>query len=1253
MVSLLQSSTGLAATKSNPVDVLFLSSYHTGDKWTDELVAGVRSVLQKNGEYDVHVEHLDSRRHGKERYDVYFGDYLKNKYAAIPVAVAIVADDAAFHFFLRFRKEVFPDLPLVFCGVNNFDPVLIQGERLVTGVNEALDIVGTVNLALELVPWAAKMVVVGSDAGQGKKNLELFHAAAPQFKRALEIIELVDVRRDEAPEVLGRLPENTVLFRMANLREQADGDVSLQESARLLSRYTNAPVFTFWEFDIGQGAVGGIVASGLHQGRTAAELALRILEGESADAIPVVMRSPNVPMFDYAQVRRFGLDVQKLPESSVFVNKPFSFYERLKKVVWIVVAVMALMAVSIVALLVVLRTRRKSEQAIRANERFLNSLLETIPNPLFYKDSQGRYQGCNTAFAGQLGLTPEQVIGRTVHDVYDAAYAAIYANKDEELLQHPGVQTYESRMRDSQGRVRDIVVYKATYGDGDDQAAGIVGVILDITERKHGEEALRASENRLKLMVEHLPSGAVLVEEGRLLVNKTCATITGYEPEELATLDDWFRCLYRSRSVEARMLYERDRSERFKTPREMTIIRKDGVERNVEFFCYVDDRVEVWLLNDITQRKRAAEEEQRIKERLTSIFRAAPVGIGVVIDRVFQEVNDTFCTMLGYDADELLGNSSLMIYPSQEEYDDVGTKKYAQINAAGVGSVETRFLTKDGRTLDILLSSCPLDSADLSKGVTFTALDISHLKRTERELRAREEAIRESEARYRLLVENAGDVIFLSDRTGRLVDVNAEAERQSGFSREELLRARLQDLVLELDLRQLQELLRPDSPRRTITFQAAHLCRDGGSRPIEVRAAAVEKDGMPLILGIARDITERKQVQEMLQKAKEAAESANRSKSEFLANMSHEIRTPLNGVMGMLQLVRAAPLNEELRQYVEAAALSCKRLTALLSDILDLSKIEAGKMEIVNEIFDPSKTMEEVEGVFGLAAAQKGVILDRYVDPGVPNLMLGDALRFRQVLLNLVGNAVKFTNQGRVSIKAWSLPGTKEGTVRLYVSIADTGPGMTPELIGTIFEPFAQGEASFTRKHQGAGLGLPIVKRLVRLMGGSLALESDPGVGSVFHLCIPFAKATVEVLEDVPMVPAEDVGPQTRYRILLVEDEAVNQLATKRLLEFQGHEVHTAGDGQEALQALRERVFDLVLMDVQMPVMDGITATRIIRESPEFAAVSTTPIVALTAYAMGGDRERFLNAGMDDYLSKPVEEEVLNDVIRRVMSNRG
>jgi PAS domain S-box-containing protein len=1242
-----------ASTPHHATDILLLSSYHAGDSWTDELVAGVRSVLQANGVHDIHVEHLDARRHGKEAYDAYFRDYLRRKYADIPLALAIVADDAAFEFFLRFRREFFPELPLVFCGVNNFNPSHIQGERLVTGVNETLDIAGTVNLALKLVPRAERLAVVGGDSGVAKKNLELFHAAAPQFERALEIIELLDVRRGETSEVLGSLPERTLLFRMANLREDGGGDLSLQESAHLISQHANAPMFTFWEFDIGHGAVGGIVASGFQQGRAAAELARRILEGESADAIPVVMQSPNVPMFDFARMRSFGFKEAKLPESAEFVNKPFSLSERLKKVVWTVLALMALMVVSIVALLVALHTRRKSERVSRANERFLRSLLETIPNPIYYKDAQGRYLGCNNAFAEMLGLTREQVIGRTVHEVNQGELASFFTDKDTELMQTPGVQVYEGRLRDGQGQIRDVLLSKATYTGASEEVAGIVGMILDITERKRGEEALRESENRLKLMVEHLPSGAVFVEGERLLVNTTCATITGYAPEELAGLDDWFRCLYGEKAAEVRTLYEHDRAEGFRSPREITIIRRDGVERGVEFFCYLDDTVEVWLLNDITQRKEAEAAEKRIRERMASILRAAPVGIGVVKDRVFQEVNHTFCRMLGYGAEELVGNSSLMVYPSREEYDDVGTRKYAQINAAGVGSVETRFRTKDGRVLDILLSSCPLDPEDLGRGVTFTALDISHLKRTERELRASEESIRESEARFRLLVENAGDAIFLSDKTGRFVDVNAEAERQCGFSRDELLRARFQDIVPELDTRLLLDLLRPDSPRRTVTFQTTHLCRDGGTRPIEVRAAAVDKDGVPHVLGIARDITERKQVQEMLQRAKEAAESANRSKSEFLANMSHEIRTPLNGVMGMLRLVRAAPLNDELREYVEAAALSCKRLTALLSDILDLSRIEAGKMEIVNDVFDPRKAMAEVEGVFGLTAANKGVILECSMDQGVPRLLLGDVMRLRQVLLNIVGNAVKFTSRGAVSVKAWALPGVHADGVRLYVAVSDTGPGMTPELMETIFEPFAQGEASYTRKHQGAGLGLPIVKRLVRLMGGSLALESAPGEGSVFHLCIPFALAGEGERAASDAEPVEAVGPRVCYRILLVEDELVNQLATKRLLQMQGHDVHTAENGLQALQALREKLFDLVLMDVQMPEMDGLEATRMIREAQEFAAIAAIPIVALTAYAMDGDRERFLAAGMDDYLAKPVDEVMLADVIRRVMTSKG
>jgi signal transduction histidine kinase len=398
---------------------------------------------------------------------------------------------------------------------------------------------------------------------------------------------------------------------------------------------------------------------------------------------------------------------------------------------------------------------------------------------------------------------------------------------------------------------------------------------------------------------------------------------------------------------------------------------------------------------------------------------------------------------------------------------------------------------------------------------------------------------------------------------------------------------------------------------------------------------------------VMHDITELKRTEETLRLARNQAEAGNRAKSEFLANMSHEIRTPLNGVIGMLQLMDMSPLNEEQRECLRAAQKSAARLSRLLSDILDLSRVEAGKLSVQDADFSVAGLRESLRELFGLAAEEKGLALEVSIDERVPPLLVGDETRLRQILFNLVGNAIKFTEKGRVRVEASALPAAGDNRQRVLFTVQDTGVGIAEDRLTDIFEPFVQAEGSFTRSFQGAGLGLSIVRRLVTLLRGGLTVDSAAGEGTTFYLSLPFALPGAPPAPAGPPTPLSGARSGLPPRILLAEDDEVSLLAAARLLEKSGYAVTTAKDGQEAVRLFAEQDFDLILMDVQMPIMDGLEAARSIRESG--AARAGVPIIALTAYAMAGDREKFLAAGMDDYLAKPVQLDELTAAILRTL----
>jgi PAS domain S-box-containing protein len=524
--------------------------------------------------------------------------------------------------------------------------------------------------------------------------------------------------------------------------------------------------------------------------------------------------------------------------------------------------------------------------------------------------------------------------------------------------------------------------------------------------------------------------------------------------------------------------------------------------------------------------------------------------------------------------------------------------------------------------------------------------------------RRRALATTDERAMLRALVDNLPDFIYAKDAECRFLLANTSVARHMGTTPDQLLGKTDFDFFPP-DL----AVAYSEDERRVMRSGQALINREEAGLDASGNALTLLTTKVPLrdeqgrvigILGIGRDITARVKVEAEVRAAREAAEAANRAKSDFLANMSHEIRTPMNGVLGMADLLMQTRLDPEQQDFAETIRQSGRSLLTVINDILDFSKIEAGKLELESVDMDLRSTVQDVARLLTLQASAKRLKLAVSFDSTIPATVRGDPHRLRQILLNLGGNAVKFTSVGEVSISVLRVPGeSAEPVVRFEVR--DSGIGIPQDRRGALFQPFSQVDASTTRRFGGTGLGLSIVRRLVELMNGNVGVESEVGVGSTFWFTVRFSACASDALANgtkaVPGGADRSHSTAAFKRVLIAEDNLVNQRVARHMLEKMGFQVDVVADGRQVVEAWARGGYDLILMDCQMPEMDGYAATREIRRRE--GGVSRIPIIALTAHALKGADEECFASGMDAYLTKPIDREQLRGCLEKSFATTG
>ena len=671
-------------------------------------------------------------------------------------------------------------------------------------------------------------------------------------------------------------------------------------------------------------------------------------------------------------------------------------------------------------------------------------------------------------------------------------------------------------------------------------------------------------------------------------------------------------------------------------------------------------QIELELQND--ELLRAQQLIEKSRDELARLYHQAPVGY-LTLNRIgiIERCNQTFARMVGKNCEKLAGKPLADLLEGSDREIFLGRFR-SFFNQPADKAIDLFFPAREaangfhGRITASHETDLEGFTGDRESGLLVIVQDVTE-QRIESLIRIKtEQKLKNHDLFISTLLETTPIPIFYKDTQCRYLGCNQAFKQFTGLTELQLIGRTVFDIspaeTAALYDEQDRQLL--EQPGSQSYEWKVHAC-DGTVRTVVFnKATFCDADGqLAGIVGAIQDITELKDLHLSMQQAKEAAEQANRAKSEFLANMSHELRTPMNGVIGMAELLSMSGLSVEQQEFVTVIKQSGQNLVKIIGDILDLAKIEADKIELEHEIFSLRSTLDQVLNLVSPQAHAKGLTMFNRVAPELPDLYRGDAGRLTQVLLNLLGNAVKFTRQGSISSSV--LPGLVKGNqLTLCFSIKDTGVGIPHASLHKLFIPFSQADSSTTRQFGGTGLGLAISKQLVELMGGAISVESAEGTGSTFCIRLPLELAAETACTTDQCDTGHSVAGHNPAdcRILLVEDNEVNQKVMEKMLAKLGYQTRLAADGQAALDLLKTEAFDLVLMDCSMPILDGYLATEKIRDPATGLTNPQVPIIAITARAMHGDQEKCLLAGMNDYLAKPIYCESLVALLNRWLNKR-
>jgi PAS domain S-box-containing protein len=882
---------------------------------------------------------------------------------------------------------------------------------------------------------------------------------------------------------------------------------------------------------------------------------------------------------------------------------------------------------------------RSAEIMARDNLEKYRFLAENAADVIWTMDRECRYTYISPSVERVRGFRPEEMIGMLAAEAVcpDSLRASRAAwDRVEEAERDTGTDASRSIRLEMRFLKKDgSLIWGESMArrlwDGQGNFAGYIGTTRDITERKRIEARLRTSEHFMQAMINATEDsvGLFMADGTVLTMNDNMARFLGLSKDEAAGRSVFEFIPQELESVVRRTF---DLVAEARAPRTEQVVWSGRILDGVIYPVMEGDKASAIAVygRDVTEARFAEEARKKTQEQYRLIVETANEGIlGLDANQVITYANKIVADFFGCGVEDVIGRNLVHFVAPSDREDNRRRMRERQLGRRE--RYERRFVRKDGTEVWGMVSSTPLMAEDGRLLGAFAMIaDITEVKQAHERLLS--------------ILDGISADIYVSDfETNEILFMNAGMRESygpiwDGLACHKAIRG-LSDRCPNCP----KPYLRDDSGESLDTLVTERFYEDRDCWRLNYDRAIRWLEGRLVHMHMAADITELKIMAAELERAKARAEAASLAKNEFLANMSHEIRTPLNGLLGMLQLMQLSELQPMQRDYLETALNSGRSLLQVLNDILDLSKVESGKLELEAIPFELGEVLDQVVSTFRHCAEERGVSMRWEIDEGLGRHFVADKGRLRQILFNLVGNAVKFTETGSIEVRGWPLDsGAADGAVRLLFEVSDTGIGIPEDKVGAVFDPFTQVDGSSTRKYQGTGLGLGIVRRLVGLMGGAISVDTREGEGTVIYFTIQASPA------EIPDTPAGDPASRAEgggLSILVAEDERVNRVVVQRILEKLGHRAECVGSGEEAIRVLRERSFDLFLSDIQMPGLDGVATTRFIRTELGL----DIPVIALTAHAMQGDRDRFIEAGMNGYVSKPFEIDRLQQEIERVL----